>query len=55
MSHSRDQKTFPAFGNAKVLLLRDSKSSLTWGNVKKSMNGGKNVLVSAAGLSIIGN
>jgi hypothetical protein len=37
MSHSRDQKTFPAFRNEKGLSSPswDLKSFLTWGNVKK--------------------
>ncbi len=47
MSHYREWKTFPAFGTHRVF----------WhgGMWKRSMGGGKNVMVSTAGLSILGN
>ncbi len=54
MSHSRDRKTFLGIWEYKRFPSRDLKSFLTWGNVKRSMGSGKNVLGSTAGLSILG-
>ncbi len=50
MSHSGDRKTFSGIWECKMSPSRDPKSFLTWGMWKRSMCGGKNVLVSAAGL-----
>ncbi len=50
MSHSRDRKTFPAFGNAKGLLpgtRRVIRHGRMW---KRSMGGQKNLLVATTGL-----
>ncbi len=52
MSHSGDRKTFPAFGNAKGLLPGTRRVFWYGGMWKRSIGGGENVLVSAAGLSI---
>ncbi len=54
ISHCGDRKTFLAFWFAKGLLAGTRRVFLHGGMWKRSL-GGKNVLVSAAGLSILGN